>query len=253
MKSVKEFSNEMDVLWNNITSNRAPGLSEYEKSVFLTKAQNELVKNYFMPNSAGNNLKMGFDDAAIRQVNFSTLIRSTTATKTDDAPSIDMRATVYTLPANILCILNEQVMVKKTIKSGNIEVARQVIPINFMEYTRLMSKPFKEPLKNQAWRLIAVGENSTNKVELVTTSEDKAAVTSYLIRYVKTPVPIILEGLSSYGDDIQIEGVSDESMCELDASTHDAILQRAVELAKVAWEIDVNQTQMHMTSGQRSE
>ena len=36
---IKEFSNEFDVLYNNIMSNQAPGLDEYEKSVFLTKAQ----------------------------------------------------------------------------------------------------------------------------------------------------------------------------------------------------------------------
>ena len=44
-----EFSNEFDVLYNNIMSNAAPGLNEYEKSVFLTKGQEEIVKNYFNP------------------------------------------------------------------------------------------------------------------------------------------------------------------------------------------------------------
>ena len=37
-----EFSNQFDVLYNNVMSNAAPGLNEYEKSVFLTKAQNEI-------------------------------------------------------------------------------------------------------------------------------------------------------------------------------------------------------------------
>ena len=45
----EEFSNEFDVLYNSITSNQAPGLDEYEKSVFLTKAQDEIVKSYFNP------------------------------------------------------------------------------------------------------------------------------------------------------------------------------------------------------------
>lgn len=36
--TLQEFSDEFDVLYNNITSNQAPGLNEYEKSVFLTKA-----------------------------------------------------------------------------------------------------------------------------------------------------------------------------------------------------------------------
>ena len=36
--TTQEFSLEFDILYNNITSNQAPGLTEYEKSVFLTKA-----------------------------------------------------------------------------------------------------------------------------------------------------------------------------------------------------------------------
>lgn len=42
--TTQEFSNEFDVLYNNIMSNQAPGLDEYEKSVFLTKAQSEILK-----------------------------------------------------------------------------------------------------------------------------------------------------------------------------------------------------------------
>ena len=69
-----EFSNEFDVLYNNIMSNQAPGLNEYEKSVFLTKAQNELVKNYFNKKSLGNQEKEGFDENPKRQIDFSYLI-----------------------------------------------------------------------------------------------------------------------------------------------------------------------------------
>ena len=62
--SIEEMSNQFDVLYNNITSDKAPGLDEYEKSVFLTKAQNELVKAYFSP--ALNKTQNGFDDSPIR-------------------------------------------------------------------------------------------------------------------------------------------------------------------------------------------
>lgn len=34
----REFSDRFDVLFANITSNQAPGIDEYEKSVYLTKA-----------------------------------------------------------------------------------------------------------------------------------------------------------------------------------------------------------------------
>ena len=60
----KEFSTEFDIRFNNIMSNQAPGLDEYEKSVFLTKAQYEIVKNYFNPKSNKN--QEGFDDSPKR-------------------------------------------------------------------------------------------------------------------------------------------------------------------------------------------
>ena len=41
----KEFSRRFDVLYNNISSNQAPSLNGYEKSVFLTKAQEEIVQD----------------------------------------------------------------------------------------------------------------------------------------------------------------------------------------------------------------
>ena len=69
-----EFSNEFDVLYNSITSNQAPGLDEYEKSVFLTKAQSEILREYFNPRiDAANG---GFDGSQKRQYDFSFLIKT---------------------------------------------------------------------------------------------------------------------------------------------------------------------------------
>ena len=36
-----EFSREFDILYNNITSNQAPSLNSYEKSVFLTEGEEQ--------------------------------------------------------------------------------------------------------------------------------------------------------------------------------------------------------------------
>lgn len=41
--NLQEFNNEFDILFNSISSNNAPSLNEYEKSVFLTQAQEEVV------------------------------------------------------------------------------------------------------------------------------------------------------------------------------------------------------------------
>ena len=45
----KEFSSQFDILYDNITSGKAPGLNDYEKSVLLTKAQDQLIKKLFYP------------------------------------------------------------------------------------------------------------------------------------------------------------------------------------------------------------
>lgn len=68
----KEFSDQFDVLYNNITSNQAPGLDNYEKSVFLTKAQSELIKAYF--NKGTDAIGGGYDGSTERQYDFSSLV-----------------------------------------------------------------------------------------------------------------------------------------------------------------------------------
>ena len=62
--TLPEFSNQFDVLYNNISSNQAPGLDEYEKSLFLTKAQSDLIKEYFNNKLDGSN--NGFDGSQKR-------------------------------------------------------------------------------------------------------------------------------------------------------------------------------------------
>ena len=72
----EEFSNEFDILYNNVMSNQAPGLDEYEKSVFLTRAQDDIVKRYFTPK--GNKDFEGFDSSLKRNMDFSSLYRNYT-------------------------------------------------------------------------------------------------------------------------------------------------------------------------------
>lgn len=281
-----EFSNQFDVAYSNIMSNEAPGLNEYEKSVFLTKAQNELILNYFNPKSKGNSVQEGFDDSAIRQMDFSSLViaeKQAQPTLTDASgvarayAKVDPRGVLYNFPGNALIIINEVAQLKKSdADDDTLAVTRQVIPINFREYQRLMSKPFKEPLKWQAWRLInQIGStNSTNTststvCELVFNTRDTSVYSGgtfdYVVRYVKKPRPIILVDLSDTLDNLTIEGKSGSETeynldngyttnpCELNEVAQEAILQRAVELAKIAWAGDANAIQLQMASGQRSE
>lgn len=243
---VEEMSDQFDVLYNNIMSNAAPGLNEYEKSVFLTKAEYELVKNYFNPQ--GNKYREGFDDSAKRRIDFSMLMQTATLTKSSQQ-GFNPNSVLYSLPLNILVIVNEQVVLKS---GSTVKGIRQVIPISYDEYTRLMSRPYKQPLKSQAWELMTGQNSSKAVVELILNSNDKSYTPEFKIRYVRKPNPIIIEDL----DVVSIEGVSEKTECELDPAIHQEIVQRAVELAKAAYSSDQSgqaQMQNQITIGQRSE
>lgn len=243
--TTQEFSNEFDVLYNNIMSNQAPGLDEYEKSVFLTKAQLEILKNYFNPK--GNKYGQGLDENAKRQIDFSTLIAVAMPSQyTPDGSYVkfDDRSQLYKMPQDILLMLNETGI--NTV--DGVKRLISIIPMNYEEYARLMSKPWKQPLKNQGWRLF----QSTGGVDFISEVVIKynSSLTDYKIRYVKRPKPIILANLADEYSNVSIEGINTITECELDPILHPEILQRAVELAKSAYTGDLKSS---VELGQRSE
>lgn len=106
-----------------------------------------------------------------------------------------------------------------------------IVPINYREYDREMSKPYAQPLKKQAWRLfqnISTGfdTNSELIVKQGMTSTNTDFI--YKIRYVKRPNPIVLENLPN---GLTVDGISTETPCELNPILHMDILTKAVELA----------------------
>lgn len=241
--TVQEFSNEFDILYNNIMSNQAPGLNEYEKSVFLTKAQDEIIKNYFNPK--GNKYQEGFDQSAKRQIDFSTLIRTINVPEIQEGIKISTfsNSKLYLVPEDILLYINEFVDVNRRESTNRLIVTA----LNYNDYALMMSKLYKRPLKNQAWRIIVNGEGSnytSTIVEIIPGVLD--SITNYTVRYIKRPKPIILEDLV----DVSINGRDTISNCELDPIIHQEILQRAVELAKAAYIGDINTT---LEVGKRSE
>ena len=240
--TTQEFSNEFDILYNNIMSNAAPGLDEYEKSVFLTKAQSEILKNYFNPK--GNKYQEGFDDSAKRQIDFSSLVRVAEPTIISSDLSyikMDDRSKLYTIPTDILFIVNETAK----LASGSSSRYLSIVPISFEEYNRLMSKPYKYPLKNQGWRLLQYSSKGVAEVIVA-----GGTLSEYKIRYIKRPKPIILADLDETYSNVSIDGETSISECELDPILHPEILQRAVELAKAAYTGDLKSS---VELGQRSE
>lgn len=329
---VDEFSNEFDILYNSITSNQAPGLDEYEKSVFLTKAQDEIIKSYFNPRL--NKTQEGFDGNERRQIDFSMILKSKVIYPTNVVRSRNFELSTYTgdeynneqlkdieltftvpynkipvkvnnasvhnntvsiyvdkpyellkyidtnyhtfqipedqshqefsitigdydwnnpqfdtrentksvsLPSDILMLINEYAGVIRDGKNKRLVV----IPISYTEYSRVMSKPFKRPLKNQAWRLLE-GTGDNKLADIIIGAND--ILKTYGIRYLKRPNPIVLVDLT--GSDLSINSKREVTNCELDEILHPEILQRAVELAKAAYIGDLNS---QVALGQTSE
>ena len=286
--TLQEFSDEFDVLYNNISSNQAPGLNEYEKSVFLTKAQNEIVKNYFTSTQGGNKYQQGFDDSAKRQIDFSTLLvqEACPLIKVDSKRGTDILEGV-TIPGNIygsapeavlfnapsfidkiLLVVSERIIIKDT--DNNVDKYYQVVPIKLDSLLNNLSKPYGRPLKRQVWRVIETFGDPKG-------SEDQTVIpTKYNgFRFILHDADEQFLGESG-GESpkdtkaiyfitylikpkpivlenlvgVSVDGESLKSECVLNSELHPEILQRAVELAKSAYMGDLKSS---VELGQRSE
>lgn len=259
--TLREFSIEFDVMYNNISSNQAPGLDEYEKSVFLTRAQNMLLKEYFSPLTDAHG--GGFDGSRKRQYDFTPLIVAV-APQFYGTIKEEPQLAPYVLKENsqifqlnhtyrFLLPLNE-----RAVDADGKEYT--VVPINYIEYQKLSSKPYKYPLKGLIWRVFFSGQNSLitednyngtpedfyielignykkTKTQIDSFGREQVvnAPLKYYIKYVKKPEPIILEDLASYGNNLIIDGKNKQQNTDMPEETHYEILERAVTLAKLAW------------------
>ena len=247
--TTQEFSNTFDTLLNSYNSQGMFGeqasrgeivLDEYEKSVLLTQAQDIIVKQYF----EGGGVNGGFDDSPRRQVDFSNLITVEEITKEENPvlTPYDERSLIYKTPATVtgkakvLYILNEKIVVSTTIGETTTKRQYVVVPINYKEYDRQMSKAYAQPLKKQAWRLFQDGGTSAldlySEIIPVENSIASGEVPKYKIRYIRRPQPIILTNLDfTTQADLEIDGLKTVSDCELNPIVHMDILNKAVELA----------------------
>ena len=161
----------------------------------------------------------------------------------------DSRSTLYELPSDILFALNETGITTEDEKTRLITI----VPISFEEYARILSKPYKQPLKNQGWRLLNIGSTTSEGTTTVNRVSEiivkvGAVLSDYTIRYVRRPKPIVLTTLTD--TNVSLDGETNVTDCELDRILHPEILQRAVELAKAAYGGDLKST---VDLGQRSE
>lgn len=258
----QEFRNNFDLLYNNLSSNAAPGLDDYEISLLLTKAQEELVKNKIL--ALGNRYQIGIEGNSKRQVDLSTLIErksytitfpSTLTTDTENNPSFPNNLIV--LPDTYIeDMKNEMMYVLQRFIGPCKELGWvNVIPMTHDEFVRMKSRPFGEPMKRQAWEVLAikpyiyVNTNDVNKL-IKLKGESQSTIIPYTVEYVRRPKPIILTNLD---ETEKIDGINTETECELPKEMHQEILQRAVELAKAEYMTNNEDLTNQINIGQRSE
>ena len=225
----ENFSSGFDTLLNSYATKAGFGntdnplsveLSEYEKSVFLTNAQEELVLGlYTGKNPSGES----FEQTEELRRYLSNIVKEATLspiTTSNGMPlGIDSRSKFFTLPDNLWFITYESVKVSDS-KCEDMSILN-VVPVRQDEYQKLKKNPFRGANDRRALRL----DLSDNNVEIVS----KYNVSEYYVRYLRKIRPIVLE--SFIGEDLTIEGVDTPTECELHESLHRKILEIAVRMA----------------------
>lgn len=192
---------------------------EYEKSLFLTKAEKEVVLSlYNGRNSAGT----AFEETEELRRYLANLIKEadlSPITTSNGMPlGIDSKSKFFTLPEDLWFITYESVTLADAPCDG---LAKQeVIPARQDEYHRLKKNPFRGPNNKRSLRL----DLSENNVEIVS----KYNVIKYYVRYIKKVKPIVLEDLPN---GLTIEGIGVATPCELHEILHHRILENAVIMA----------------------
>lgn len=213
--TTQEFSNQFDVLMNSYATRPEFGhvdslaVDEYEKSIFLTKAQEDIVVEIYSGRNI-NNLSFESTEESRRILhpltsNFNVTINNTDyeVTKPDDLWFITYE----------YCILNDE-----TLGCANGTTAL-VTPVRQDELYKILQNPFRGPSKN---RVIRTDRNNT--IQLIS----KYVIGTYYMDYLRKPNPIIL----AVFPDLSINGILNKtSECELNSNIHQVILERAVQYA----------------------
>lgn len=216
--TIKEFDIQFDILYNNSTSNQAPPLNFYEKSVFLTKSQETLVQSLYK----GLNGEP-FESTESSSQMLKSLLRNKEIelTKPQNVKRNIIKY-VTTQPEDLLYVTLEEAKYKEP--KCEYEPYSLVKSCKQNDLLDTLNNPFKGPLD----KVLKV-YTSKSTVSLFSSVE----LEEYRIQYIKKPLPIILEDLP---DGITIDGHSKKSIeCELHPYVHTQILAQAVQLAKDVW------------------
>lgn len=245
MTTSEEWSIQFDLLYNNISSNQAPGLTNYEKSIFLTQAQEALILDLYK-GTTGDSFET--TEEVTRYLNFLV-----TTWKYDSIPKDDSRNEYYidlsedpTKDDTDKDDVEEDDTDKDDTDKGNtasvwfityqsaIVNGRDVLVVPTKQETlhKDLRNPFRGPNKN---RLLSVSEN--NRLYLYA----DGTIQSFYLKFLRRPQPIVLVDEEASYARLSINGIpvpetEGEFEVELPEVLHNQVLLRAVQMAKAVWQ-----------------
>ena len=216
--NIKEFSDRFDTLLNSFGNTPNIVLDEYEKSVFLTNAQEEIIIDIY---SGKNIFGDSFEKTEEIRRYLNELIETyITDSKVSGHIGISKNSVFYEIPKDVWFITYESATLQDD-KLGcfNGEEAL-IVPVTQDNFYKVQKNPFRGSSKTRILRL----DNKGSIVELVS----EFNINRYLMKYITKPSPIILTNLN---DGLSINGISIETECKLNPVIHRTILERAVKMA----------------------
>lgn len=231
--NVTEFKNQFLLEYDTHHTNRAPGMTDYMISYWLTRAQEDLVKNLL---STKSNRKMeGFEGSETRRRRLSHLLRShvfTTPLAFNGDINFNSNSKRYDVSSlRILEIKAEWLSANPDVCDGADKI--KVIPVTHDELLEVNRNPFRKPNRWRAWRLdlgsdvLTINSGFEKPIEIVSS----LPYLDYRIRYVFRPHPIIVGDLTLEDPSLSIDGENNIHECELDQTFHNEIVARAVTYA----------------------
>ena len=190
--------------------------NEYEKSYFLTKAQDELVIALYNGRNASGESFESTEELRRYLSNLVKEARLQPITNTSGLViGIGSNSKFFTLPQDLWYITYETVDIDGA--RCNALSPMDVYSVTQDDYNKTKRNPFRGANDRRALRL----DLSDGVIEIVC----KYIVKDYYVRYLRKPKPIVLEDMPN---NLTIDGVGKKSECELHEALHQRILERAV-------------------------
>ena len=214
---VQELSNLFDTLLqpyitkDNFGEQNTLVFDEYEKSIFLTKAQEQIILELYQE----------LEQSEENRKYLSNLIKTENYVPVgeQDETLINniFKSYKVEIEDSVLFMIYEQCTLSDENNCINGRIV-SVVPTIHDDLDKVLKNPFKSPNNRKVIRL-----DFDNKIELIS----KYNISNYKVRYLKKPNPIILVKL----EDLNIDKKQEVSNGETNPILHERIVQRAVQLA----------------------